>query len=79
MFLSHFLREVAADHTGPHLLFTSMGDGQNPAWGCYSFVGYQGVAGQLVNLGSPACLVRGRILHETLHALGQFLAFFSRF
>ena len=52
------LREVAANHTGPHLLFTSMGDGKNPAWGCYSFVGYQGVPGQVVTLGSPACLVR---------------------
>ena len=61
-----------ASYQGPHLIFTSMGDGQNPAHLCYSQVGRISEGnGQIVNLGSPECLAIGKILHETLHALGK--------
>ena len=65
-------REVNESHEGPHLTFTNMGDGQNPAFLCYSQVGRvdQG-DGQVINLGAPECLAVGIILHETLHALGK--------
>ena len=63
-----------ADFSGPHLIFSVMGDELNPAHACFSYVGRvggQGVdKGQVVNLGSAACLAIGMILHETLHSLG---------
>ena len=71
-------REVNESHEGPHLIFTNMGDGQNPAFLCYSQVGRvdQG-DGQVINLGAPECLAVGVVLHETLHALGRLLELFS--
>jgi len=64
-------REVDQSYRGPHLIFTSKGDGQNPAHLCYSQVGRIDKGnGQIVNLGSPGCLAVGQIIHETLHALG---------
>ena len=67
----HF-REVDKTYQGPHLIFTNMGDLENPAFGCYSHVGrVGGTNGQVVNLGDPDCLAIGRIIHETLHALGR--------
>ena len=51
-----------------------MGDELNPAHVCFSYVGRVGGRGvdkgQVVNLGSAACLAIGMILHETLHSLG---------
>ena len=58
------------DYTRPHLVFTNMGDGTFSADGCYSRVGRIG-GGQVVNLGSLGCTMIGRVLHETLHALGK--------
>ena len=54
----------------PHLLFTNMGVGNNSAHGCYSFVGRVKTGEQGINLGSAECLTVGRIMHETMHALG---------
>ena len=53
-------REVDEGHEGPHLIFINMGDGQNPAFLCYSQVGRvdQG-DGQVINLGAPDCLAVG--------------------
>ena len=34
------------------------------------YVGGQEVHGQVINLGAAECLTMGKILHETLHALG---------
>ena len=67
-------REVDEGHEGPHLIFTNMGDGQNPAFLCYSQVGRvdQG-DGQVINLRASECLAVGVVLHETLHALGRLL------
>ena len=68
--------EVESSFSKPHLIFTNMGDDVNPAHLCYSKVGRIGNGnGQIVNLGSPGCLVIGRILHETLHALGDAFIF----
>ena len=68
--------EVDSSFRGAHLIFTNMGDGVNPAHLCYSQVGRIGKSnGQFVNLGSYGCLVVGRILHETLHALGEPICF----
>ena len=54
-----------------------MGDSAHPPYECFSYVGrVVSKPGQIVNLGSPDCLSVGRILHETLHALG--LPFFSK-
>ena len=39
--------------------------------GCYSYVGQIRGKGQEINLGSPACLYLGMVLHETLHGLGR--------
>ena len=49
-------REVDEGHEGPHLIFTNMGDGENPAFFCYSQVGRvdQG-DGQVINLGAREC------------------------
>ena len=67
-----FFREVDQSYQGPHLIFTNMGDGQNPAHLCYSQVGRMDEGnGQFINLGSPECLEMGRVLHETLHSLGM--------
>ena len=51
-------REVNESHEGPHLIFTNMGDGQNPAFLCYSQVGRvdQG-DGQVINLGALSALL----------------------
>ena len=70
-------REVDEGHEGPHLIFTNMGDGQNPASLCYSQVGRvdQG-NGQVINLGAHECLAVGVVLHEVLHALGRLLELF---
>ena len=80
MFLSPYpdtFRAVGTDYKGPHLVFTLMGDDQNPAGSCFSYVGrVQGKnqgKGQVVNLGMPGCLSIGIILHETLHALGLLI------
>ena len=60
-------------------MFTLMGDAQNPASSCFSYVGRVGGVGrdkgQAVNLGSPDCLRIGVILHEVLHALGNISTF----
>jgi len=57
---------VDEGYHGNHLIFTPMGGS-----GCYSSVGRdQTGKGQYVNLGSPACLAIGTIIHETLHSLG---------
>ena len=47
-----------------------MGDIKHAAHSCFSYVGRMDVNGQVVNLGALECLTIGRILHETLHALG---------
>ena len=70
--LNVYFSEVDSSFKGPHLIFTNMGDEVNPAHLCYSQVGRMGKGkGQIVNLGSSGCFVIGRILHETLHALGE--------
>jgi len=61
---------VPANFPGPHLIFTNMGDEQILPHSCTSYVGMISGNGQVVNLGAPACLTIGKILHETLHALG---------
>ena len=67
-------REVADTYVGDHLIFTSMGDKDRSANGCWSFVGnvgpQGGKAGQSLNLGG-GCLEKEIILHEVLHALGK--------
>ena len=63
-------RNVTADYSKPHLIFTKMGDLQTPAYSCASYVGMRSGPGQVVNLGAPECLSIGGVLHETLHALG---------
>ena len=67
-------REVQADYEQPHLRYTNMGDGINPAHLCYSSVGRTHSSGrssgQVVNLGSPGCLRVGTILKMTLQSLG---------
>ena len=66
-----FIREVGEDYPQPHLIYTPTGGAD-----CFSNVGrVVSKPGQIVNLGSPECLSVGKILHETLHALG--LPFFS--
>ena len=51
-----------------------MGDKNTAAHLCSSYVGRTdgpgGGKGQVVNLGSEECLTIGKVLHETLHALG---------
>ena len=69
-FLLLLFREVPANFSGPHLIFTNMGDDQTPAYSCASYVGMRSGPGQVVNLGAPECLSIGGVLHETLHALG---------
>ena len=67
-----FVREVEESYHGPHLIFTNMGDGENPAYHCFSYVGLRDEGnGQVINLGSPGCLAVGVIIHEVLHALGK--------
>ena len=63
-------RLVDESYTGPHLIYTNMGDAKHAAHSCFSYVGRMDGAGQVVNLGAPGCLTIGKILHETLHALG---------
>ena len=63
-------RNVTADYSKPHLIFTNMGDAQTPAYSCASYVGMRSGPGQVVNLGAPECLSIGGVLHETLHAIG---------
>ena len=63
-------REVSANFSGPHLIFTNMGDAQILPYSCTSYVGMMSGNGQVVNLGAPECLSIGGVLHETLHALG---------
>ena len=63
-------REVPANYSKPHLIFTNTGDEQTLPHVCASYVGMMSGTGQIVNLGSPECLAIGKILHETLHALG---------
>ena len=65
-----------------HLIYTNMGDkNTTDAHLCFSYVGRtdgpggQG-KGQVVNLGSAECLAIGKILHETLHAIGWNLSDF---
>jgi len=59
-------KKVAEGYHGSHLIFTPTGGS-----GCYSSVGRDKLGrGQYVNLGSPACLAVGTIIHETLHSLG---------
>ena len=59
-------RAVWGDPQSPHLIYTVMGGPK-----CFSYIGrVNSGSGQYVNLGSPECLTVGRILHETLHALG---------
>ena len=58
-----------------HLIYTNMGDkNTTDAHLCFSYVGRTNGPGhgngQVVNLGSAECLTIGKILHETLHALG---------
>jgi len=61
-------KKVAEGYHGSHLIFTPTGGS-----GCYSSVGRDKLGrGQYVNLGSPACLAVGTIIHETLHSLGLF-------
>ena len=60
---------------GFHLIYTNMGDANMSAHLCFSYVGRTDPdgpgKGQVVNLGSAECLTIGKILHETLHSLGQ--------
>ena len=69
-------REVPKNFTGPHLIFSSMGDDDNDPNGCWSYVGRQGAqggkAGQTVNLGSAGCFFIGTVVHEIMHGLGQY-------
>ena len=69
-------REVPKNFTGPHLIFSSMGDDDNDPNGCWSYVGRQGAqggkAGQTVNLGSSGCFFIGTVVHEIMHGLGQY-------
>ena len=62
-------------HTGPHLIYTNEGDTKHAAHSCFSYVGRMDGNGQVVNLGAPSCLIIGKILHETLHALGLKIDF----
>ena len=66
-----------------------MGDGKNPAGGCYSTIGRQEpmgrivrekiLYGQFINLGGDGeCMNMGTILHETLHALGKCISYFHK-
>ena len=59
------------DISQPHLLFTSMGVDNRPPYLCNSFVGRVKATEQGINLGQAACLTIGRIMHETMHALGM--------
>ena len=67
-------RRVNESYHGFHLIFTNMGDLRHEAHICFSYVGRTNSEGdgkgQVVNLGSEECLNIGKILHETLHALG---------
>ena len=58
-----------------------MGDINRSAHLCFSYVGRTDPdgpgKGQVVNLGSAECLAIGKILHETLHALGLKLSAFT--
>merc|ERR1712192_133718 len=66
-------RKVNERYTGHHLIYTNMGDDTYAGNLCISYVGRQNPAGvgkgQIINL-MPDCLNIGKILHETLHALG---------
>lgn len=66
---------VADSFVGNHIVFTTMGDSERLAAGCWSFMGNVGAqggkAGQSLNLGGAGCLVREVVLHEVLHALGK--------
>ena len=68
-------REVDEDFMSPHLIFTPMGDANQPAYGCYSYVGrvspQGGHRGQVVNLGAAECLAVGTVIHEIMHAMGK--------
>ena len=59
----HIFRLVDADFRGPHLIYSVMGDELNPAHACFSYVGRVGGRGfnkgQVINLGSAACLAVG--------------------
>ena len=69
-----FSRRVDETYSGFHLIFTNMGDANHAAHLCFSYVGRTDGdgdgKGQVVNLGSGECFTIGKILHETLHALG---------
>merc|ERR1719186_616798 len=66
-------RAVADSYVGNHILFTSLGDQERSANGCWSFVGnvgpQGGKAGQSLNLGR-GCMEKEIVFHEVLHALG---------
>ena len=70
-------RRVNESYHGFHLIFTNMGDLTHEHHICFSYVGRTNSEGdgkgQVVNLGSEECLNIGKILHETLHALGEKL------
>ena len=67
-------RAVADSYVGNHILFTSLGDQERSANGCWSFVGnvgpQGGKAGQSLNLGR-GCMEKEIVFHEVLHALGK--------
>ena len=63
------------DTSKPHLMFTNMGVGGNLPHLCYSLVGRVKTGEQGINLGQAACFTIGRIMHETMHALGMKVQF----
>ena len=65
----------SVDISQPHLLFTNMGFGGSPPHLCYSLVGRLKTGEQGINLGQEGCLAVGRIMHETMHALGKKVKF----
>ena len=65
---------MTKDTVGDKLIFSSMGDNDYPAEGCWAYPGKVGSVGgengQTVNL-SFDCLTVGTVIHEVMHSLGK--------
>jgi len=58
--------EVASNYDLPHILFRAQYDG------CWSYVGFIGRPGQVINLDPSGCQTAGITAHEIGHAIGFF-------